>query len=207
MIEFAATFPALTPNADLLVPVIRHMIAAAEEWLGPAFDPPLLDAVLVLASSRRSWARYAPDRCRARIGLAGRVRTDPRWLALELAHECIHILAPGPTNRGVTFLEEGLAVEFSMRYSAQRFGIDGWLFANDVIAGTGWEGMGWDYLAAWSAVRKLLRADDHIVQHIRRRQPVLSYIGADLIEEFAPLGLKDAKFLARLFPRPVKNAQ
>lgn len=45
MVTFAATFPVLTKNADVLAPIIEHMLGSAELWLGPAFDPPVIEFV------------------------------------------------------------------------------------------------------------------------------------------------------------------
>lgn len=195
MINFAATFPILTKNAEVLVPIIDHMISQAEHWLGPAFDPPVVESVVIVENSRMSCVRWLQGRWRARVELAARVCADHRCFAFELAHECIHLIAPGryPTNRCATNLEEGLAVEFSMRYTAAWFGADGWLFANEAK-------LRWEYLAAWSAVRRLLGDDDAIIQRMRERQPVISYISTELIREFAPRCRPgDARFLGRPF--------
>ena len=196
MIQFGMTFAMNTKTAGVFAPAICHMIAAAEEWLGPAFDPPLLTSLSIVARAQRSCVHWSAGRSCARVELAGRVMKDPRCLAFELAHECIHLFAPGPTNRYVTNLEEGLAVEFSMRYAAAQFGTDGWLFVNDIPL---WG----EYLAAWLAARRLLAAADGIIRRIRERQPVISYINADLIHEFASISTQDAAFLARPFPRMI----
>lgn len=196
MIQFAATFAIATKRAEVFAPAILDMIAAAEGWLGPAFDPPIVDAVWIIPARRWSCVQYGKCKSRARVELADCVWSDPRCLGFHLAHECIHLLAPGPTNRGATNLEEGLAVEFSMRYTAEQFGTDGWLYANDITTRC-------EYQAAWSAVRRLLAGDDQIIQRIRERQPVISYINARLIREFATLSTQDAIFLARPFPRVV----
>ena len=196
MIQFAVTFPITTRRAEVFAPAIRHMIAAAEEWLGPAFDPPFVDAVSIVPGRRWSCVQYGQCCLRARIELAECVRSDPRCLAFHLAHECIHLLAPGPASRDATNLEEGLAVEFSMRYTAEQFGTDGWLYANDITTRG-------EYEAAWSAVRRLLAADDRIIERLRERQPVIPYIDADLIQEFAP-DTEDATFLAAAFPDILK---
>ena len=197
MIEFAATFLICTKNASMLVPIIRHMIADSELWLGPAFNPPFVENVHVWENPWRSQVCFSEHGTRARIILASRVKTDPRLLAWHLAHECIHLLSPTPH---ATNLEEGLAVEFSMRYTAEQFGTDGWLFANTMEIGQQ------QYLRAWSAARRLLEAGDDIIRRIRQRQPVISNISPDLIRELASCSSDDATFLGRPFPRPVETS-
>lgn len=194
MIEFTATFPLSTQNAQVLAPIIRHMMEEAERWLGPAFNPPRIERVAIWNYPFSSRVCLSPDRTRATIMLADLARTDARCLACHLAHECIHLLSPVPL---ATNLEEGLAVEFSMRYVAERFGTDGWLYANEICPGS--RHGGGDYLRAWSATRRLLAANDCIIQALREHQPVISTISADLILEFATCGANDATFLAGRF--------
>lgn len=91
----------------------------------------------------------------------------------QLAHECIHLLAPtGGQNANV--LEEGLATHFAAFYMAEKMGAPGW------------RGTVSSYAYAEQLVKQLLAFDSNAIRNLREVQPVLSKISAELIAEKYP---------------------
>ena len=122
-----------------------------------------------------------------RIYLSRESRNKP-WLAsLELAHEAIHVLSPGPFGRNPTILEEGLAEWFAQRYVNRVHGLSFERGADPKAD------------AVMRAVSTLLAKNQSLIKDLRTRQPVISKIDEKLLVEVAGIGLGDAKFLCTDF--------
>lgn len=122
-----------------------------------------------------------------RIYLSREARAKPWIASLELAHEAIHILSPGPFGKGPTVLEEGLAECFAQRYADRLHGL------------TFERGRDPKADAVMRAVSALLAKNEFVIRDLRARQPVLSKIDEKLLVEVAGIERSEAKFLCTDF--------
>jgi hypothetical protein len=100
--------------------------------------------------------RYAGNRRYIIIQLSQSCLTSMIQACYQLAHECIHLLSPGP-GEPANVLEEGLATHFAHRYVRDTFHYD----MPVSIA---------SYEAARSLVEQLLAVDGGSIKGIRERQ-------------------------------------
>ncbi|HXQ33988.1 MAG TPA: hypothetical protein VN843_08255 [Anaerolineales bacterium] len=125
----------------------------------------------------------------ARIYLSRDSRTKPWIASLELAHEAVHVLSPGPFGSGPTILEEGLAEYFAQRYADRVHGLS-FERACDPKADT-----------VMRAVSTLLAKNKSVIKDLRARQPVISRIDEKLLVEVAGIERSQARFLCTDFKR------
>ena len=102
--------------------------------------------------------------------------TDRQYAYYELAHECIHLLAP-TGKRDANFLEEGLAVYFSRWYTHYIFG-EGWWMSDEFTNSA--------YARAFTLVEQLLNLDADMIKKFREVQPVISRITAEQMLNRSP---------------------
>lgn len=103
---------------------------------------------------------------------------------LNLSHELIHTITPCGDPDKTTFLDEGLAVVFSEKYTG---------------CGSGPAG---NYYVAKNLVLSLLNIDNQIIRKLRKKHPdkkISDYTIQDIIGEIPPCNLNLVKNLAKLF--------
>jgi hypothetical protein len=113
---------------------------------------------------------------------------DLPWACYQMAHESIHLLSPSGGRYG-TALEEGLADIYSSVYMKEKFDDASWRSGNA------------RYELASGRVRQFLSSCPDAIRVLRRREPTLSRITADLIKETYPdIELGFAEALTQRFP-------
>ncbi len=100
------------------------------------------------------------------IRLNRRCESDPIEAWYELAHECVHLLAPSDGVKA-TVLEEGLAVVFAEEYLREKHRV------------TQYTPEGANYLQARDLARRVLQIDPSIIRVLRQRQAALHRVTAD----------------------------
>ncbi|WP_339030482.1 hypothetical protein WI604_03915 [Bradyrhizobium symbiodeficiens] len=118
----------------------------------------------------------------------------PDFLHFNLAHETIHLLSP-PDADQVTYLEEGVAVSFSLSRT----------YANHNYLGEQVkifeENPSDKYTVAWKDVDQLVRADPDAIKKLRLQNQSLSAISAAQIVDAVPgIEVAVAERLIRKFP-------
>jgi hypothetical protein len=104
---------------------------------------------------------------------------------LNLSHELVHTITPCPDPSRATFLDEGLAVVFSERY-------------------TGCESCPVDqrYIVARNLVLSLLNIRSDIIKQLREKQPdkkMSNYTIQDILENILPRNLRLVETLTKCF--------
>lgn len=117
----------------------------------------------------------SPPRRHIAISLGAGVFSDRQRTVYQLAHECVHLLAPLPGG-GAPVIEEGLATVFAEDM------IEDWCDHPDKQAYT----QDTRYIAAAARVRELLGCAPDAIRRLRAIQPAFSRMTADI---FAGAGL------------------
>jgi len=119
----------------------------------------------------------------------------PDFIRFNLAHEVVHMLCP-PDRDDVTYLEEGVAVSFSLGRSIYRD--PGYLGAQLKIFE---ESPDDKYTVAWKDVGRLVASEPNVISKLRSPEKSLSCISAAQIIATAPRCDKAvAERLATKFP-------
>jgi hypothetical protein len=117
------------------------------------------------------------------IQLHPKTLEDPTEAYYEMAHECVHMISPIPTQ-SPSILEEGLAVIFSAKYLREVMGITrtppAVILFDDLPAVTR------SYYEASFLAGQLLSFDLYGIKAMREKQPIISKISKDLILEHCP---------------------
>jgi hypothetical protein len=110
---------------------------------------------------------YPGNRRHIVIQLTLECLTDLRRACYQLAHECVHVLAP-TGGQTANVLEEGLASHFSELYFQDTFAAT---MPSDLQS----------YADACGSVRQLLAIDQTIIRTLRSTQPAFHLVTADNI--------------------------
>lgn len=168
---------------------ISNAMEEVERRFGPR-DPSYFFAGFEFVQSHpKTW--YPGSRRHIVIQLnVGYINDFPRMI-YQVTHELIHLLAP-TGGRTSTYLEEGLAVEFSQSYTLRETG-------RNIEPGMH------SYKKARDGVRQLLESDPGCVLRMRAKEPCISKIGADVIlAEVKDCPSDVAAFLATRFDRDLQ---
>jgi hypothetical protein len=142
---------------------LGDMLYQAEKLFGPRDIDYTILGIEFRDGVPQIW--YPGNRGHIIIQLTVQCLTDLHRACYQLAHECIHLLAPtGGQNANV--LEDGLAQYFSELYIQNTFGVS---FSADIQS----------YTDACTRVRRLLTIDQASVIKIRAIQPALHLVTAD----------------------------
>jgi hypothetical protein len=165
---------------------LGSILRLAEERFGPRDISYTLLGVEFGGDVPKIWH---PGNCRhIIIQLTPACATDTVRACFQLAHECIHLLAPSG-GQNANNLEEGLATHFCHRYLVETFGKD-------------WPCTIPSYAAARSAVEKLLVADSSVIRRLRGRQPAIYLTTpADIAAVASDTQPELAAFLCQQFSR------
>ena len=132
---------------------------------------------------------WYPGNCRnIIIQLTPECATDAVRACYQLAHECIHLLAPSG-GQNANNLEEGLAMHFCHQYLVENFGIE-------------WPCTIQSYAEARSAVEELFLVDPSVIRRLRERQPAMYITSpADIISVAPNTRPELAAYLCERFTR------
>ena len=136
---------------------LGEMLNRAEELFGPRDLSYTIIGVEFCADGPQLW--YPGSRRHIVIQLSVSCLTDRVRAYYQLAHECIHLLAPSG-GRNANVLEEGLATYFSELYVQETFGNS----MKPELA---------SYAGACELVRQLLTIDECFVLKLRAKQPTM----------------------------------
>jgi hypothetical protein len=157
-----------------LAAVLGEMLQFAEEKFGPRDQSYTLLGIDFASDGGKTWT---PGNCRhIIIHLDYDDLRDRKGAYLSLAHECIHLLSP-TGKRDANVLEEGLAVYFQQWYMNWCFG-EGWWSESPSNAP--------NYAEALAYASELLALSPDIIKELRKRQPVISRITAEMIRQHCP---------------------
>jgi hypothetical protein len=166
---------------------LEHMLGLAEKRFGARTHNRALKPVSFHSGVPQVFYP-TPTELAIRIGL--RCETDYVRGCYQLAHEAIHVLSPVDYGN-TTMLEEGLATSFAHEYIRDHVGTD-WSHSGDAR-----------YDAARALVECFLTPRPDAVSHLRKQQPVISSIKADMIRQAYPdIPRAVCDQLTTLFPVP-----
>jgi len=117
------------------------------------------------------------------IQLHPKTLEDPIEAYYEMAHECVHMISPIPTE-SPNILEEGLAVIFSAKYLREVMGITRTPPA--VMLFDSLPAVTRSYYEASFLAGQLLSVDLYGIKAMREKEPIISKISKDLILEHCP---------------------
>jgi hypothetical protein len=133
------------------------------------------------------------------IQLHPKTLEDPIEAYYEMAHECVHMISPIPTE-SPSILEEGLAVIFSAKYLREVMGITRTPPA--VMLFDSLPAVTRSYYEASFLAGQLLSIDLYGIKAMREKEPIISNISKDLILEHYPaISREVAERLAEPFVR------
>jgi hypothetical protein len=104
----------------------------------------------------------------------------PDFLHFNLAHETIHMLSPPDADK-VTYLEEGVAVVFSL--TRKIYGDPTYLGKQQEVLEQDPDGK---YTVSWKDVDRLIKTDPNAIAKLRSQNKSLSCISAAQIMDIAP---------------------
>ena len=158
-----------------LAAALGEMLLLAEEKFGPRDTSWTILGIDFVNDYSKSWTS---GNCKQIIiQLQKAALLNRQYAYNELAHECIHLIAPtGKDDANV--LEEGLAEYFAQWYTHYIFG-EGWWMTDDHVLPS--------YAAAHNLVKQLLSLDADIIKKFREVQPVISYITEEQMTDRCPI--------------------
>jgi len=179
------------PNHDgytwTLASRLSDMLYMAQELFGERDLSYTPLGIEFIAEHPRIW--YPGDRRHIIIQLDHLAAQDASQACYQLAHECVHLLAPTVRDACIN-LEEGVACYFAALYMKVRLGQPTW------------RPMEQSYLRALDLITPRLDADIQCIRRLRARQPSFSKMTRDDIAmEFSTLKADDLDFLASHFQR------
>lgn len=181
---------------DLMI-VTTFMTEDIERLIGPRLSDRVYHFEGIYFKSTHPQMEYSQQGARhlTKIRLASGSSKDPGSAIWQLAHECVHLITP--SRGGSTVLEEGVACWYQERWVdkiPQVF--------PDWIKTRRSEGYFPSYDEAYALVDALMTKDPDIMKRVRRTEPVISKITADLLKQEAPwLNKAIAKKLTARFRR------
>jgi hypothetical protein len=114
----AQPLPDATGYTWTLASRLGDILSRAEKLYGPRDPAYTILGVEFKDGGPQIW--YPGNRNHIAIQLSVSAMDNPALACWQLAHECIHVLAPRPDQQA-SVLEEGLAVAFSNRYVTDQF--------------------------------------------------------------------------------------
>ncbi len=188
---------------DLLT-VSTFMVEDIERLIGPRLSDKVYEFTGIYFASSHPQMEYRKKGFRhlTKIRLAAGSSKDPGNALWQLAHECVHLITP---FGGSTVLEEGIACWYQERWVdkiPQVF--PEWVKTRRKA------GYFPSYDEAYSLVDALMTTDPEVMKRLRKSEPVISKISAELLKQEAPwLNKAVARKLAARFkrgrPRRVTN--
>ena len=165
---------------------LGDMLEKAEERFGPRDRSYTILGLEFAPAPPQIWY---PGGCRnIVIQITPDCATNRARAYYQLAHECIHLLAP-TGGQNANNLEEGLATQFSRDYVYETLRIQ----INTALQ---------SYERARSVVQNLLSANPEFIRNIRLSQPSISQITPDQISAEVPsVSQQDAEYLCQPFVR------
>lgn len=149
---------------------LSNMLHRAEELYGARDLEYTPVGVEFTQDGPRTW--YPGNRKHVAIQLSIGARYSVDVALFELAHEVIHLLSPsGGQNANV--LEEGVSVEFALRYLREERGLT-------------WQVPQPRYKRAHELVRVLLDIDEEAIKKLRTEQPFMPKISVEMILKHFP---------------------
>lgn len=164
------------------------MLRKAEDRFGPRDKSYTILGVEFGGDVPQIWY---PGNCRnIVIQLTPNCTDDLIRACYQLAHECVHLLAP-TGGQNANNLEEGLATQFSHEYVEENFNIR---YDAGVKA----------YEQARKVVARLLATNPDCIRNIRKGNPELSKIIPDqILDEVPTASRQDVEYLCQPFRRSV----
>lgn len=172
--------------------LLGDMLQLAQEWFGERDREWTILGVEFCGDHPRVWC--PGNRRDIVVQVAVRCMDEPQRAAYQLAHECVHLIAPiGCKDSSV--LEEGLATWFAQYYMAERIG------------NPNWRSTMYSYTVAQEKAEKLLALDKDAIKKLRAEIPQISYFTKDLLLKHYPeLGEPLAAELTSRFNRNLQPA-
>ncbi|MGI9516350.1 MAG: hypothetical protein ACR2NP_04845 [Pirellulaceae bacterium] len=159
------------------------MLRTAEERFGERDQTYTFVGIEFGGESPQIW--YPGDGQQIVIQLTPDCLTDVPRACYQLAHECIHLLAPTGLQNANN-LEEGLATHYGEEYAARMFNAPRNCGADN-------------YELAKRVTERALALNPAFVREIRAEKPGFCEFTPDDIVEHTRIGIEDAEFLCRTF--------
>lgn len=175
-----------------LTSLLSKMIRLAEEKFGPR-DMTYTPVGIEFIDRDYPCICYVGNCKHVAIQLTKNCLSDPAMACFQLAHEAVHLLSPSGGNNGSN-LDEGLASHFQIWFMDNYYP---WQWPRKII-----NIALPSYLNAKIAVEELLALDPNAIIELRKKQPAIFAITADLIlESYPTFNPTTANFLAKKFIR------
>ena len=153
---------------------LGEMLQIAESRFGPRDTSYTVLGFEFAAGQPQIW--FPSDRGQIVVQLGNECLLEPDRACFQLAHETIHLLDP-LEDKTATYLEEGLATHFQLRYMAECYPPDWPRLIID------WEEQLGSYASARSLVEQLLEEDPDAIRRLRNTPLRLSQITAQQIQD------------------------
>jgi hypothetical protein len=147
-----------------------HTLKLAEQRFGSRVYP---DAIPPITFHDGPSQVFFPSPSTVAVRLSRRCESDYLLGCYQLAHETVHLLSPVSRSK-ITALEEGVAVLFARDYIRENIDLE-WPRPIDHR-----------YNDALDLAQRFLGPRPDAILHLRRHQPVMSSITADLIRQAYP---------------------
>jgi hypothetical protein len=168
--HFVANFIPPSGYSWTLPSRLGELLAAAETAYGSRDSSYTILGVEFGPGTPQVW--YPGDRKHVVVQLAMNAIINHLQAYYQLAHECVHLLAPSG-GRGCPVLEEGVATVFSEDCTKRAYGID-------IPAGLP------SYASAAALTRRLLERDPEAIKKLRSKSPSFFTMTPAHFEELFP---------------------
>lgn len=167
---------------------LQHILAVAVSRYGKRYGPWIISDIRFHDDVPCVWYPHPKGSYKVVVKIGNLCRENLSRACFQMAHESIHLLSPSGRRDG-TVLEEGLADIYSSAYMQEYFNEWRWRSADVRLE------------LASGRVRQFLSSYPDAIRVLRRREPMLSRITADLIKETYPdIDPDFAKALTLPFP-------
>jgi len=165
---------------------LGHMLRRAKELYGPRDASYTVLGIEFCGNVPQLWY---PNNCRhVVIQLTTDCMTNPVKALYQLAHECIHLLAPSG-GQHTNVLEDGLATHFAECYTREELGVS---IPCELES----------YVKACALVERLLEIDPLSVRTLRKTQPAMYLLTAeDIVHVYQEIPRDLAEQLVKPFVR------
>lgn len=167
-------------NRQDLLTVSTFMVEDIERLIGPRLQDKAYEFTGIYFASSHPQMEYTQKGRRhlTKIRLASGSSKDPGSALWQLAHECVHLITP---FGGSTVLEEGVACWYQERWVDKIPQV----FPEWVKSRRN-EGYFPSYDEAYALVDALMTKDPDVLKRLRRSEPVICKISAELLKQEAP---------------------